>query len=240
MPREFAGLKDHVYEGRDLEAMGFARNYHIWIRDELTPFLSGDVAEVGAGDGEFSKLILEASPRSLTLYEPSSEMFARQERNVGRDPRVRRVNAFFSSEAERNTAAFDCVVYINVLEHIEDDDAELRLIRQSLRPGGRVCVFVPAVPWLMSDFDRRIGHFRRYVRATLGAQLTAAGFGIERLHYFDGLGVLPWLLFMRMGRGDLSPRSVSLYDRVAVPLVRRIESKVRPFIGKNLFAVGRI
>ena len=54
------------YFGKDLEAMSFALNYHRWIMDELAPFLGGSVAEVGAGTGSFSKLILDAGVSRLT------------------------------------------------------------------------------------------------------------------------------------------------------------------------------
>ena len=40
----------------------------------------------------------------------------------------------------------DSIIYINVLEHIADDALELKLIRETLADGGRVFIFVPALP----------------------------------------------------------------------------------------------
>ena len=62
---------------------------------------------------------------------------------------------------------FDSVVLVNVLEHIDDDVGALADLRELLEPGGRLCVFVPAFDGLYSDFDRRIGHRRRYRRSQL-------------------------------------------------------------------------
>lgn len=228
-----------VYEGRDLEAMAFARNYHAWILDELSGLTTGDVAEVGAGDGLFSRMLLAAGPRSLTLFEPSAQMHARQPEALRTDARVSRVNARLGDRVDEYEAAFDGVLYINVLEHIPDDAAELALVRRVLRPHGKVAIFVPALPALMSDFDRSIGHHRRYRRRPLHALLESSGFSVERLHYFDGPGILPWLVAMRWLRLGLSPRSVALYDGVAVPILRRIEPMLRPPIGKNLLAIAR-
>lgn len=228
-----------VYLGRDLEAMAFARNYHAWIRDEFPPLSGRDVAEVGAGDGLFSRMLLDAGPRSLTLFEPSAAMHARQPESLRADPRVRRINARLGDRVGEFEAAFDAVLYVNVLEHIADDAAELELARRALRPRGQLLLFVPALPALMSEFDRGIGHHRRYRRRPLRALLGSAGFAVERLHYFDGPGVLPWLVAMRWLRLGLSPRSVALYDRIAVPILRRVEAVVRPPIGKNLLAVAR-
>ena len=47
------------YFGHDLEAMSFAQNYHGWIADEFVPYLGEEIAEVGAGSGDFTELILE-------------------------------------------------------------------------------------------------------------------------------------------------------------------------------------
>lgn len=229
----------HAYPGRDLDAMGSARRYHAWICDEFARDVRGDVAEVGAGDGEFSRLLLELAPRSLTMFEPSSAMFARQPDKLGGDTPVVRENSTFTARAAGLRGAFDTMVYVNVLEHIEDDRGELALVHEALRPGGALCVFVPALSWLMSDHDRAIGHHRRYGRSELRDKVEGAGFRIERLHYFDSLGVASWWLCMRVLKLPLKPGSVELYDRAFVPALRALESRVRPPLGKNLLLVAR-
>ena len=125
---------------------------------------------------------------------------------------IRRVNSTFSGSSSAYIEAFDCMVYVNVLEHIPDDRSELRLAFEALRPPGSICVFVPALQWLMSDFDRSIGHHRRYTRHSLRQKLRDTGFVIQRDHYLDGLGIVPWLLFMKLGRAGLAARTVSTYD----------------------------
>lgn len=233
------GSTAHAYPGRDLKVMGFARRYHAWIRDEFAPFVRGDVAEVGAGDGEFSRLLLELAPRSLTFFEPSTAMFARQPDKLGDDPRVRRENATFTARAAGLQAALDTLVYVNVLEHVEDDRGELALMHAALRPQGHLCLFVPALSWLMSDHDRAIGHFRRYGRRELREKVEAAGFTVRREFYFDSLGVLSWLICMRWLKLPLKAGSVDLYDRVFVPVLRSLETRIRPPLGKNLLLVAQ-
>lgn len=91
----------------------------------------------------------------------------------------------------------------------------------------------------MSNFDRQLGHFRRYRRKPLRAMLERAGFVVERAHYMDFPGIVPWFVAMRLLRGGLNPRAVSAYDKLVVPIARRIESWVRPPLGKNLLAIAR-
>ncbi|EDN70269.1 hypothetical protein BGP_0907 [Beggiatoa sp. PS] len=74
------------YFGRDLEAMSFARNYHQWILDEFRPFLGSHLLEVGAGTGDFSQLLLQTQPTSLTTIEPSQNMFPLLDEKLKNEP----------------------------------------------------------------------------------------------------------------------------------------------------------
>ncbi len=224
------------YPGKELEAMSFAANYHRWIVDELAPYLGREVAEVGAGIGSVSALLLEKPIGRLAAYEPSANMFAQLARALQGEPRAQARNAFFGREAGE---AFDSVAYINVLEHIEDDRGELGRAHARIRPGGHLLVFVPALAWLYSAFDRRIGHVRRYSRPQLERLVAEAGFEVVKSRYFDAAGIVPWYLnFVVLDRG-LGGASVSLYDRLVVPPMRFIEGIVAPPLGKNLLLVAR-
>ena len=225
------------YPGKELEAMSFAANYHRWIVDEIAPFLGRSVAEVGAGIGSVSRMLLAKSIGHLDAYEPSSNMFPQLAAELAAEPRGRAINAFFGAAAE--TERFDAVAYINVLEHIEDDGAELRRAFTAIRPGGHLLVFVPALGWLFSEFDRQIGHYRRYRRAPLARLATDCGFSIVKCRYFDLAGVLPWYVNFVLLRRGLGGAGVSLYDRLVVPPMRRVESIVAPPLGKNLLLVAR-
>lgn len=88
----------------------------------------------------------------------------------------------------------DLVLMLDVLEHIEDDLAAARHVREILAPGGRFLLTVPAFMWLWSQHDDANRHFRRYTKETLRKVLTAAGFRIESLRYFYGWTIGPMLL----------------------------------------------
>ena len=61
--------------------------------------------------------------------------------------------------------AFNCVAYIDVLEHIEFDLNELTEVTQSLKDQDFLILLVPAHNILFSDFDKSVGHFRRYEKS---------------------------------------------------------------------------
>jgi SAM-dependent methyltransferase len=225
------------YPGRELEAMSFADNYHRWIVDEVSPYLGARVAEVGAGIGSVSALLLEKPIERLEAYEPSANMFPQLAARLAGEPRARAVHGFFGVDLAPDT--FDSIAYINVLEHIEDESGELRRALRKLRPGGHLLVFVPALAWLYSEFDRRIGHARRYSRGQLRDLAVGAGFEVTLVKYFDVAGVLPWLVNFVILRRGLGAGGVALYDRLVVPPMRRVERWIAPPLGKNLLMVAR-
>ncbi|MCB9496930.1 MAG: methyltransferase domain-containing protein [Fibrobacteria bacterium] len=228
------------YFGRDLEAMSFAQRYHEWILDEFGSAIRGEVAEVGAGSGNVSMMLLkEASVRSLTSFEPSANMFPLLQTRLAHSPRAKAVNSFFGDAEEFKGTKFDTILYLNVLEHVPDDEAELRLVRESLQADGSLLVFVPAGPWLFSEFDRSIGHFRRYTRKDLLRKVENAGFVVDRCIHLDSLGVVPWFLVFVLLRRTLSGGNVALYDRFVVPWLSWLERRVRPWWGKNLLLVAK-
>jgi SAM-dependent methyltransferase len=225
------------YPGKDLEAMSFAVSYHEWILDEFAPYLGSVVAEVGAGIGSVSKLLLARRIERLAAFEPSDNMYPLLEAELRHEPRAEAVHDFFSPRDAR--AGFDSVVYLNVLEHIRDDRAELRTALEALRPQGHLLLFVPALAWLYSDLDRRIGHVRRYAKNDLARLVTDAGFTIVKARYFDLAGVVPWYVHCVVLRNSLGSGSVALYDKLVVPAMRRVERRLPPPLGKNVLLVGR-
>jgi hypothetical protein len=133
----------------------------------------------------------------------------------------------------------DSIIYINVLEHIAADEEELGTIHSTLSVGGRVFVFVPALPWLYGVFDERVGHVRRYRKQELEEKLSRAGFKTVVSTYFDFPGIVPWWLkYCLLRSASMEPGAVKLYDRFIVPAARRIESIIPPPIGKNLIIVA--
>src|SRR5580765_8499623 len=134
-------MTEHIeYPGRDLEAMSFAVNYHKWILDEFRPFLGKRVVEVGAGTGSFSELLMGERVERLTLVEPSGMFDVLSDGNISGDGGIE-INfeqALFSQVCQkvRERDEPDSIIYVNVLEHVEDDAAELRLIYETLVPGG--------------------------------------------------------------------------------------------------------
>jgi hypothetical protein len=127
-----------------------------------------------------------------------------------------------------------------VLEHIADDEQEVRLSAAALRPGGTLLVFGPALEALYSELDHKAGHYRRYSLDSLRRIVEGAGLRIVTLRYFDLLGVLPYLVVYRwLHHTEISSSTMWGYDRLIVPMSRMIQDVLRhPPAGKNVILVA--
>lgn len=225
------------YIGKELESMSFALNYHKWIVDELVPFLGLNVVEVGAGVGDLTAILLQTELKHLYAFEPASNLYPKLRDSLKGQSRVSAINDYFKPHLI--TGVIDSVLYINVLEHIEDDTAELQMVNSALRTGGHLLLFVPALPWLFSEADSSVGHFRRYYKKDLMKLVEKVGFSIERAYYFDLAGILPWYINFVLLKNSFNSSSVSLYDKLVIPPMRVFERLFRPPLGKNLLIVAR-
>jgi len=234
-----------AYTGRELEAMSEASNYHRWILGIFAPYLGRHLVEVGAGLGSFSELILSHHAcETLSLLEPSGEMYQQLDARARRMPTSPRVDTYHANFPEaapliKAKHSLDSVIYVNVLEHIADDEVELDAIHRALSDHGRVFLFVPALSWLYGAFDERVGHLRRYTKSELEEKLRRTGFQTIVSTYFDLAGIAPWWIKYRLLKSaTMQPGGVRFYDRYIVPAARRFESVIHPPIGKNVIVVA--
>lgn len=227
------------YTGRDLEAMSFAQNYYKWIIDEFQPFIGENISEVGAGSGNFSKLVLEKNIKTLVAYEPSKEMYPLLCKTLDGEPRATTIQAYFRKLEEQVQNQFNTVFYVNVLEHIKEEKKELSFAHTTLKKNGYICIFVPALPWLYSEFDASIGHFRRYSKNQLIKLVKDTGFEVVKSKYFDFVGVVPWYIMIVLLKKTFNGKLISHYDKIIVPIMSVIERFFYMPIGKNLILVGR-
>jgi len=217
----------------NLEVMREAENYNRYLLALVTQHAAGAkrVIDFGAGSGTFA-VPCAAAGFDVTAVEPDERLRAL----LGRD-RIRAVAAVEALPDE----GFEYAYTLNVLEHIPDDVAALRALRDKLVAGGRLFVYVPAFPVLFTSMDAKVRHVRRYTRATMQAALGKAGFAIENIGYVDSLGFAATLVFKAIdnGRGDINRRMLRLYDRVVFPASLVLDKVARPWFGKNLLAVAR-
>ena len=134
----------------------------------------------------------------------------------------------------------DTAIYIDVLEHIEDDADEMTRISRHIRPGGHVIVVSPAHQFLYSPFDHAIGHYRRYNRESL-LRCTPPGARVARMEYLDSLGgILSFCNRALLKQSYPTLAQILFWDRRVVPVSRITDSLTGFRIGKSILGVWEI
>ena len=226
---------DPAFQATVLEDMSAAENYRSWLIDLTAPYLGDCPVEIGSGTGDYAELWAGAG-RHVTATDGFPPLVDQLRQRFATNPFIDVQQLVIPSSGQGDHSA---AVAINVLEHIPDDLQALRAFAALVRPGGAVVLFVPAFSMLMSDYDRRVGHVRRYRRKHLLQLLHAAGLEPTTVHYVNTVGFFGWLVKMRLLRGQPGPGfALTVFDRGILPIMRMLEARIRAPFGQSLLAVA--
>ncbi|HET8644478.1 MAG TPA: class I SAM-dependent methyltransferase, partial [Vicinamibacteria bacterium] len=216
-------MTEFAYVGTELELFAHAANWKAYWAQRLRPYLGRRVLDVGAGLGATARLLASSSQR-WTCLEPDASLARQLVEAVARGelpPQCEVVQAFVRDLP--GAAGYHTVLYVDVLEHIADDRAELEQAAHQLAPGGHLVVLAPAHGFLYSRFDAAIGHLRRYDKRTLRA-ISPPGCTLASLAYLDAAGLLLSLANAYLLRRDMPTlANIRFWDRLVVPVSRRID-----------------
>jgi len=231
---------DFRYVGSELELFKKARNWKAYWRAQIAEFVRGEVLEVGAGIGANTLTLSSLAYERWTCLEPDAILAAR----IGLPPGGRHKTVVgtigdLSADTTFDAIFYDTILYIDVLEHIEDDRGEMARAAARLKPGGRLIVMSPAHPVLFTPFDAAIGHFRRYTRASL-RQTAPVTLRVEKLVYLDAAGMLASAGNRLLLRSAMpTERQILTWDRLLVPVSRLIDPIFAGRVGKNVLGIWR-
>jgi SAM-dependent methyltransferase len=228
------------YVGQELDLFAHARNWKSYWSFHICAYLTGDILEVGAGIGANTEILWNDRVSSWTCLEPDPALAERLRSRLKTRADLAACKVVVGTiETIGSNQQFDGVLYIDVLEHIADDRAELARASQILRPGGRIVVLAPAHQWLYTPFDRAIGHVRRYAKPALAA-CTPSDCKLERLNYLDSVGMLASLgNRLLLHQADPSIKQILFWDRFLVPLSRFADPISFHAIGKSILGIWK-
>jgi SAM-dependent methyltransferase len=226
----------YQYTGGELELFAAATNWKSYFARVLAPYIGGKVLEVGAGMGSNTPFLQTARVREWTCLEPDPKLAERISRRVamGKLPSCCRVVAGTIADIG---SEFDTILYIDVLEHIEADRAELAKAARRLGPEGKLVVLAPAHQSLFSPFDAAVGHHRRYSGTSL-IGLEPPGCRLLTSLMLDCAGLLASLANRAvLSASQPTTRQIAFWDKVLVPISRVLDGPTGHSLGKTVVAV---
>lgn len=219
---------------KTLTAMSDALCYNQWLLDNFRRYLSGEILEIGCGIGNFTKL-LEKFGR-VSAIDINND-YLQEVRKLGSRifagyGDIEKGRYFFRSKR------FDCVVCLNVLEHIKDDKKAISNMYKLLNQSGKLVLLIPAHQSLYGSLDRSIDHYRRYSKEDVSLLLKQAGFKIISIKRVNWLGAIGWWLANKTQDIYLKSENIKLFNLVA-PAALFLEKFIEPPFGISILAIAK-
>ena len=142
-------LSDNPLHHRLLSAYVFAEKY-----------ISGDVLELGCGEGRGIDIILKRS-KSFTAIDKISEVTERLSRKY---PNEKFISSSFPPLNNIENESFDTLISFQVIEHIKNDKLFIKEIHRILKPGGKALISTPNISMTLT---RNPWHVREYTSQQL-------------------------------------------------------------------------
>lgn len=208
-----------------LEIMSKAVWYNNWLLLQISGHLSGDILEVGAGRGNFTKKLSKYGKVVATDYDRSYK-----NANFGD---IEKGKYFFLNKK------FDSIVCMNVLEHIGDDKQALKNMFNLLKKDGKLILLVPAHQEAFGLMDKNLGHYRRYSKKSLTRLLKDTGYSILDIRYLNWLGVIGWYINSKILNNEIIPEGqLGIFDKIAKPFLA-FEKLFSPPFGLSVLAIAQ-
>ena len=219
-----------------LRALALCHNYNQWIYRIIEPYVGKKILEVGCGVGNMTTYLKKSGE---VIGIDCTEKYIEYMKIDFPDIKIHNFNIMDENVLELKEHDFDTVVCINVLEHVKDDLKALVNMYKLLKSDGRLVLIVPAHKLLYGSLDVKVDHWRRYSRKELSDKLVEAGFEIQRLDYFNRIGVFGWFFNSRvLKREQISILQMMLYNRF-IPFISKIDSIFNLPFGQSMFVVGK-
>ncbi len=235
-------LIDDLYVGQ--YGRGFLNNltgtpqYVRWLTDTIRPHLGDHILEIGAGIGNISSRLMSRRFSYIATENDALYLHALGNRFL-RTPNVfvRRLDPESDQDFQSIPQPLDTVIYMNVLERVENDTALLDRAHSVLPATGKLILIVPAVPGVFGTLDETVGNKRRYDPRELAVKLRSSGFQVDYVYHLNRAGLPTWYLHNRVMKSrHISKVFLKIFDKTT--WFWRLMDRVLPWSGVTMVCIA--
>ena len=199
---------------------------------KIKKYFKDGIFEVGAGLGSFTKEYIDQfanvhlSDLDKNNYNQLKKKFSKSNVKI------------FKNKIQETEFTYNTIVYLNVLEHIQEDENEIDIASSKLNLGGNLIILVPAHQNLYSKFDKAVGHCKRY-DIKFFKNLNKDNLKIKKLIYLDALGYLLYFLNKIFFKEEEYPSKtkILIWDKIFIPITIILDFLTFYKFGKNILCV---
>ena len=218
------------YKGWELDFFDQAQNFRDYQWKLFKNKIKKDVLEVGPGNCVFLERYNYKS-KKIHLFEPSVKIRNRIKKKFKKFKKVKVISKYSKSK-------YDCIVYLDVLEHIKDDKTEVFNAYNRLKKKGHLIISVPAFQHLYTDYDKKIGHYRRYNKKKFNNIFNKLKIKKYTMKYFDCIGYFLILFskYLKVSNKVNFKGSIKIWNFL-IPISKILDIFFNRILGKSLMVI---
>lgn len=223
------------YSGWELKYFDLSHNFRKYQYELIKDHLGKKILEVGPGSGMFAKKFLVKDSNEIHLTEINKDLhklLIEEFQDLKKDVKI------FSKKIENIDYTYDTICYFDVIEHIENHENEIKNALNKLNANGKLIIIVPAFNHLYSNYDKSIGHYRRYEKKFFLKFLKDNNLTYKLLFYFDCIGY--FFLLMNKLINIKNEKKVSfgtIMWNLMIPVSKILDKILFHKFGKSLICV---
>ena len=218
------------YKGWELNFFDNAKNFRNYQWKLIKDKIKKKILEVGPGNCVFLDRYYKIS-KEIFLFEPSENFRIKLSSKIENFKEVKLIK-------EYDNSTYDTIIYLDVVEHIEDDQNEILSAYNRLNKDGYLIINVPAFQFLYTDYDKKIGHYRRYSKSSFKNLLQNLDINNFKMSYFDSIGfcLIFFSKYLAVSNKVNFQGGVKLWNFL-IPFSKILDILLSPLIGKSLMVI---
>lgn len=244
MKREIEFDEHDLIGETTLDVIAKANKFNKWMYNTIKPFCKGKIVEVGSGIGNISNYFMQ-DKFQLMLTDIRHGYCCKLEAKYSLNPCF--LGAMVMDLSDKNfdekfadhLGKYDTVFALNVVEHIYDDTLALKNCYKLLRDEGQLVILVPSYQKLYNNFDKELGHYRRYTKASLSKIFLKNEFEIVHKQYFNFIGIFGWFITGYILKKETIPADQMKFYNTLVPIFKIFDKLIFNSIGLSTIIIGK-
>jgi len=177
------------------------RNYNL-IKLVIAKIKGKIILDIGCGRGFLIDVLNKKGKKTFGI-EPNKELIRLAKKN---NPNLNIIKGKAEDIDKCFKKKVDTITMVDVLEHIKDDDNQIKKVYKHLNKKSQLILVVPAFPSLYGKRDKNMGHYRRYSKKKLIDLIKKKGFKNIKIRYWNMLGFLPYFISEKILKKELNTK----------------------------------
>ena len=217
------------YLNQVLEYFDISEKYRSYQIELFNEYVGKNVLEVGAGRGKIIEILSNDKSKFFTLLELDNNFYDYLIKNLQSEKIIVK-----NKKTTQINDKFDTIIYLDVIEHIDKDEEELNNALRLLEKNSHLIIIVPAFQILFSEFDKNVGHYRRYHKKFFKDYAQKNSLEIKQLKYFDVLGFFIVFLskFIGLTNSKRNKLGIKIWNFL-IPLSKFLDKIIFHSLGKS-------